>query len=159
MKNTALKALLLKRQEEIEEGGSNNPLFIVFDEEYVFVSGHYESLGNLGFFVGEFGFLSMKKVGCNPSEEKIASFFEEEYGGDVHTSAEKPEPTTKIVKQKAVAYFLTLQGALEYLNYQSHNLSKHARVVEANFGINNHEMEIFRKEVKKLYEENTYKDC
>ena len=128
------------REKEIEEGknlATLNPIYVVLDLCEQFVSGHtdYTPTTNYKGKLPEFGYFD---TDGDPDEREF-----ENVGMGLNV-----EPVTKFYTDRIVAFFLTSQGAYDYLKYQSHNL-RDPYVYVFNVGYRNYEMNVLFNDVSK----------
>lgn len=129
IKNT----LMPMREAEIKDGKNlctSYPIYVVLDLQENIVSGHSEyspstNYKGKGF---EFGYVDMD-LDCEcrefmPTDDNMSS----------------PEEITRFWTDRIIAFFLTSEGAHNYLIYQSYNLSSDAYVYVFNAGYGNREM-------------------
>lgn len=111
--------IIPQRKKEIENGENActaQPIYIVYNTEHDFISGHDDE----GWYGGstlvgktsEVGYIdtgvdSEDRDFCKDSDEMIT-----------------PEEVTKIYSQRFTALFFTRKGAEDYLKYQKHNLTE-----------------------------------
>lgn len=117
-----------KREQEIKEDKNRStslPIYAVMDLREVVMSSHSDFNPN-----------------TNCKEKPIEFGYIEEVDGErAFTLNETDEPVTRLWLDDFVAFFLTSEGAHEYLKYQSHNLSSEAYVFVFHAGYRNREME------------------
>lgn len=128
------KEIIPVRNKEIEEGksyGTRNPIYTVMDVVTHVVEGHSEYLHmqTLNQMLPEWGYVDMSLDSeCRNLEESKEGM-------------SKPKRFTRFFTDRFVAFFLTSEAAHDYLNYQSHNLSKHAYVYVHYAGYSNKQMD------------------
>lgn len=128
-----LNEVLCKREKEIEEGknlATSPPMYVVLSMFALYCEGHSDmsglSQGNLRGKNPEFGYLD--RADSEPE-------FEECKRGMC-----RPESVTRFWIDRPTAFFLTSEGAHDYLKYQHHNLT-HGYVYVFSTGYSNREME------------------
>ena len=98
-----------------ENGGTRNPIYVMYNLDQVIVSGHDEFSGlhcNIADISSVHGYLDMSLE----DEERV--FCTDDDG------MSDPRDVTMGYKERFVAIFLTRKGLEDYRCYQSHNLSK-----------------------------------
>jgi len=113
LKNTIIPL----RKKEIEEGknlSTRQPIYVVLDLQENIVSGHsdYSPSTNYKGLQFAYGYIDTSLGG-----EEI-EFNESKKG------MKSPEKVTRFYTDRIAAFFLTSQGAHDYLKYQKHNLSR-----------------------------------
>lgn len=131
--NYLQNTLIPRREAEIKDGKNlctSYPIYVVLDLQENIVSGHseYSPSTNYKGKALEFGYVDMD-LDCEcrefmPTDNNMSS----------------PEEITRFWTDRIVAFFLTSEGAHDYLRYQSHNLSSNAYVYVFNAGYGNREM-------------------
>lgn len=113
LKNTIIPL----REKEIEQGknlSTRQPIYVVLDLQENLVSGHsdYSPLTNMLDIDTKHGYIDTSL------ESEDIEFNESKKG------MQSPRKVTRFYTDRIVAFFLTSQGAHDYLSYQKHNLSR-----------------------------------
>ena len=114
--NYLTNEILPQREKEIEVGknlGTRQPIYLVYDLQEQFCSGHSEYSPPTNLFGKEWSF---GYIDTDPNVEDI-EFCEDD------SDMKSPEAVTQFFTDRLIAVFLTSKAAHEYLEYQSHNLT------------------------------------
>ena len=108
--------ILPKREQEILDGknlSTRQPIYVVLDLQENYCSGHSEYTLPTN-YIGrdmEYGYIDLL---LDPEYRKF---------NETDDGMEDPEAITRFYTDRIIAFFLTSEGAHDYLKYQSHNLS------------------------------------
>ena len=129
--------VLPQRKKEIAEGlnaATRQPIYVVFDLTYSFMGGHDDE----GWMSG--GQLNHKGKDAETGYLDTALDSEDREFLDTDEGMKSPDKVTKLYYDRVVAFFLTRQGAEDYLKCQAHNLSD-AYIYTFYSGYGNREMD------------------
>ncbi len=138
--------ILPVREKEILEGknlATEQPIYVVLDLRENVVSGHsdYSPVTNYKEVMPADGYLDMHEE----AEDRTFELTSKGMSG--------PERVTRFYTDRIVAFFLTYQGADDYLKYQSHNLND-PYIYVFNTGYDNREMNsLFKKNKIRTHKE------
>jgi hypothetical protein len=113
--NFLVKKILPQRAKELEEGknlATRNPIYVVLELEEHVCSGHSEFTGSTNHSEKnwEFGYIDMSLD------------LEDRDFQETDEAMIEPEPVSRFWTDNIVAFFLTMEAANDYLQYQSRNL-------------------------------------
>lgn len=132
------ETIIPTRRIEIEKGlnmGTRQPIYVVLDLTYSFITGH----DDLGWFSGE-----LFNYKAKPEEYGYVDISLDYEDRSFQLNSEgmsSPEPVTKMYNDDIKAFFLTRNGAEQYLENQKHNLTKEAYIYTFYSGYGNREMD------------------
>lgn len=128
------EVIIPQRNSEIEAGlnaGTRQPIYVVMDLNEQICSGHndYSVTTNRKGLEQKFGYIDLA-VECEDRVFKLSD-----------KRMKEPDAVTRFYSDSLIAFFLTRKAAKEYMEYQSHNLSKHAYIYVFYTGYGNIEMD------------------
>lgn len=135
--------ILPQRKKEIEAGenaATRQPLYVVLDLTVHYVSGHVAD--------GDFSGLNDTNLKEEDAENGYFDMAKEAEDRVFSTSGKRmkePYEVTRFYTDAFVAFFLTREGAKDYLKYQSHNLTKKAYIYTFYTGYSNRQMDALFK--------------